>query len=148
MPIKPTLHNRTVPGKYANFLKVYRIERGLLVPRQVNALSPKLFLLDSGGWDNRISPALARETSELSESAAKVSGLNGGVKNVYQTGEVSLTFTAFRQQLLAFGLKSMSDDAETEISGILGFAMLSILDIKLDYRDHVVHFQIDSSRPH
>jgi hypothetical protein len=42
----------------------------------------------------------------------------------------------------------MSEDAGTEISGILGFAMLWILEIKLDYRDHLVDFRIDPNRPH
>jgi hypothetical protein len=72
------------------------------------------------------------------------------VRNVYQTGEITLTFGTFRQHrqgLVAFDLKSVSEDAGTETSGVLGFAMLWILDSKLDYRDHQVDFQVDPNRP-
>ena len=44
------------------------------------------------------------------------------------------------------GLKdkgSATADGGTEISGTLGFAMLWILDIKIDYRDHLIGFQVD-----
>jgi hypothetical protein len=81
----------------------------------------------------------------------KVSGIGGEVRNVYQTEEVTLTFGNFqqhRQRPLAIDLKRVSDDADTEISGILGFAMLWVLDIKLDYRDHLVDFHLDPNPPH
>lgn len=151
MPIKPSLHNRMIPDKYVNFEKVYRVGRDLLIPTQVNNSQPKLFLLDTGGWDNMIAQEFAREASRVSESPMKVSGLEGQVRNVYQTEELTLTFGNFqqhRQRLLAIDLKKISDDADTEISGILGFAMLWVLDIKLDYRDHLVDFQLDPNRPH
>jgi tetratricopeptide (TPR) repeat protein len=151
MPIKPNLHNRMIPDKYADFEKVYRIGRYLLIPTRVNDSRPELFLLDTGAWDNVIAPGFAREVAKVSESPRKVSGLAGDVKNVYQTDELTLTFGNFqqhRQRLLAIDLKAASNSAETEISGILGFAMLWILDVKLDYRDHLVDFQLDPNRPH
>jgi hypothetical protein len=80
-----------------------------------------------------------------------VQGLSGDVKQVYKTDNLTVTFGSFRQSrqsLLAFNLKPMSEDAGTEISGILGFAMLWILEIKVDYRDHLVDFRIDPNRPH
>lgn len=151
MPIKPNPHNRIVPEKYANFERVYRVGRDLLIPTQVNDSPAQLFLLDTGGWDNMIAPALASEISKVSASGRKVSGLGGEARNVYETEDVTLTFGGFqqhRQKLLAFDLKHMSDDAETEISGILGFAMLWILDIELDYRDHLVNFHLDPNPHH
>jgi hypothetical protein len=38
-----------------------------------------------------ISPVLARETSNISGSRARVSGLSGEVRNVYETDDVTLT---------------------------------------------------------
>jgi tetratricopeptide (TPR) repeat protein len=151
MPIKPNLHNRIVPEKYANFEKVYRIGHDLLIPTQVNDVPPHLFALDTGSWDNTISPALAREAANLSDSNAKVRGLSGNVNNVYRAYDLTLTFGSFRQHrqsLTAFDLKGISDGTGTEISGILGFAMLWILDIKLDYRDNLVDFAVAPNRPH
>jgi hypothetical protein len=46
------------------------------------------------------------------------------------------------------GIRNMSSDAETEISGMYGFEMLQILEIKIDYRDGLVAFNFDSKRFH
>jgi tetratricopeptide (TPR) repeat protein len=151
MPIKPYAHNRIIPDKYANFQKVYRIGNDLLIPTQVNEVPPRLFVLDTGSWDNMISPALAREVSEVSEADAKVKGLSGEVNHVYRAENLTLTFGSFRQRrqsLLAFDLEPASEGAGTEVSGLLGFGMLWILDIQLDYRDHLVDFRLDPNRPH
>jgi tetratricopeptide (TPR) repeat protein len=142
MPIKPEPHNRIVPEKYANFEKVYRVGRDLLIPTRVNDSPPKLFLLDTGGRDNMISLALAREVSKVTETR---------MKNVYQAEDLTLTFGGFQQRrlsLLALDFKGMSEDAETEVSGLLGFAMLGMLDIKIDYRDHLVDFQVNPNGRH
>jgi tetratricopeptide (TPR) repeat protein len=152
MQVRSDLHNRMVPEEYSNFERVYLVGKDLLIPTQVNDSPPKLFLLDTGGWDNMISLALARETSNLSSADnVKVKGLGGEVKDVYRVDDLTLTFGSFRQHrqsLTAFNLKPLSDDAETEVSGILGFAMLWILDIQLDYRDHLVNFKLDPNRLH
>ena len=135
MPIKPDPHNRIVPEKYASFTKVFRVGRDLLIPTQVNDSQPQLFLLDATGWDSMIASGLAKKVSKVSETR---------FKNLYTTEELTLRFGEFRAQplrLFATDLKHFSDDAETEISGILGFAFLSVLDINLDYRDHLVRFQ-------
>jgi len=42
----------------------------------------------------------------------------------------------------------MSNDVETEISGMYGFEMLQMLEIKIDYRDGLVAFKFDSKRFH
>ena len=43
-------------------------------------------------------------------------------------------------------MKGISDSTGTEVSGTLGFAMLRMLDIKIDYRDGLVHFDYDWKR--
>jgi tetratricopeptide (TPR) repeat protein len=152
MPIGGNVHNRYVPEAYANFEKVYRMGHDLLLPTRINELQPKLFLLDTGGWDNMIAVPAAREASKVhSQQTTKVSGLSGTVKDVYKTDDITLTFGKFQQHrhdLLSFDLKYMSDDAGTEVSGILGFAMLWLMEIKLDYRDHLVDFHVDENRVH
>jgi hypothetical protein len=75
--------------------------------------------------------------------------LNGSVKNVYRGNELTLTFGNLRQKnldIIAFDTKSMSDSAGTEISGILGFTVLRMLDLKIDYRDGLVAFSFDTKR--
>ena len=48
--------------------------------------------------------------------------------------------------MLAFDLSSISNHAGTEVSGTLGFAMLHLLEIKIDYRDGLVDFTYDPQR--
>jgi hypothetical protein len=42
---------------------------------------------------------------------------------------------------MAFDLTSISQSAGTEVSGILGFTLLHLLDLKIDYRDGLVDFE-------
>jgi tetratricopeptide (TPR) repeat protein len=146
------LHDRWVPPQYKDFETVYRFGHMLLLPVQLNKAPHRLFLLDTGAWDNTLSPAAAREATKLyKESDLKVQGLNGEVQTVYTTGEVALTFGKFRQtrsDMVAFDLSNMSNHTGTEVSGALGFAMLYMLDIKLDYRDNLVDFEYDAHRFH
>jgi tetratricopeptide (TPR) repeat protein len=146
----PHLHDRFIPQEYAKFDRVYRISHFLLVPTRLNSVPPKLFLLDTGAWDNTVTPSAAREASKVySDADMKVKGLSGEVKKVYTTGDITLTFGSFQQKrrdLVAFDMTDLSDHAGTEISGTLGFAMLWLLEIKIDYRDNLVNFTYDPNR--
>ena len=56
---------------------------------------------------------------------------------------MSLKFAYFkrdREELTTFSLDSTSKAIGTEVSGLLGFVMLYMLDIKIDYRDGLVNF--------
>jgi len=150
--VRSSLHDRWVPPEYKNFETVFRFGHMLLLPVRLNKSPYRLFLLDTGAWDNTLTPAAAREASKIhTDSDIKVKGLNGDVKTVYSTGEILLTFGRFQQRrddMVAFDLSNMSNDIGTEISGGLGFAMLNLLDIKLDYRDNLVDFEYNPNRFH
>jgi len=65
---------------------------------------------------------------------------------VYTANKAVLQFGHLRQEnqdLTAFDTKPLSDSAGIEISGILGFVTLRMLDIKIDYRDALVNFEVD-----
>jgi hypothetical protein len=73
----------------------------------------------------------------------RVKGLSGSVKSVKTADKVMIQFAHFRQEnddLVSFDLSSVSRSTGTEVSGILGFAMLRMLNIKIDYRDGLVDF--------
>jgi tetratricopeptide (TPR) repeat protein len=148
----PNLHNRYIPPEYAKFDRVYRFGHNLLVPTRLNMAPPKQFLLDTGAWDNTVSPAAAREATKVhSDSDTKVKGLSGEVKKVYSADELTLTFSSFQQKredMVSFDMTHISDGIGTEVSGTLGFAMLYLLDIKIDYRDYLVSFSYDPNRLH
>ena len=48
--------------------------------------------------------------------------------------------------VVTFDLSPQSRRIGTEVSGFLGFDMLQILELKLDYRDGLVDFQYDPKR--
>jgi hypothetical protein len=118
----------------------------------VNDSDPVLFLIDSGGFDDMVSPKFARASTGVSgDSDTTVKGISGAVNRVYRADAVKLQFSHFRHDregLVAFDLSQISDGAGTEIAGILGFAMLHLLDVKIDYRDGLVDFQFDPDRFH
>ena len=149
---RSNLHNRWIPPEYAKFEQVYRFGHMLLLPVRLNNAPYHLFLLDTGASDNTLTPAAAREVTKIHEdSDFKVKGLSGEVKKVYTTGNIELTFGHFQQRrddLAAFDLSSASNHVGPEISGTLGFAMLYLLEIKLDYRDNLVDFSFDPNRFH
>jgi tetratricopeptide (TPR) repeat protein len=144
--------DRIIPDEYKEFNSVYRFNHMLLIPTRVNDLPPKLFLIDTGAFSDTITPAAAREATKVrSDSNMQVKGLNGAVKNVYSADELTLTFSHFKQparDIVAFDTAGMSNSAGTEISGILGFAMLYQMDLKIDYRDGLVDFGYDPKRFH
>jgi tetratricopeptide (TPR) repeat protein len=131
---------------------VYRVGHMLLIPTSLNDKPPKLFLIDTGAFDNTIDTGAAKEVTKIrSNEYDRVKGLNGDVAKVYTADKVKIRFSRFqqdRQDLIAFDLSNISDGAGTEVSGTLGFAMLRMLDIKIDYRDGMVDFTYDKNRTH
>lgn len=131
---------------------VYRVNHMLLIPTSLNDKPPKNFLIDTGAFDNTIDIAAAKEVSKVhGDEYDTVRGLSGKVNKVYTADKVKIRFSRFQQDrndLIAFDLSNISNGAGIEISGTLGFAMLRMLDIKIDYRDGMVNFTYDKNRFH
>lgn len=138
------LHDRYVAPEMKSYEKVFRFGHDLLISTFVNNSPPKLFLIDTGAFDNTVSVATAREATKVhGDSDTKIKGLSGAVDKVYRTDELTLTFGNFRQKrndLVAFDLTGTSDSVGTEVGGVLGFGMLWLLEIKIDYRDGLIQF--------
>lgn len=143
--------DRFIAPEFKSFTPVYRFGHMLLIPTRINDLAPKLFLIDTGAFSNTISPGAAREVTKVhGDSDMQVKGLNGRVKQVFSADNLTLTFSHFRQparDMVAFDTR-MSNSSGVEISGMLGFAMLYQMEIKIDYRDGLVDFGYDPNRIH
>jgi len=141
-----------VPPEFRDFAPVYRFGHMLLIPTRINELSPKLFIIDTGGFSDTISPEAAREVTKVrGDSNFKVKGLNGAVKDVFTADKLTLTFSHFRQparDMIAFDTSKMTPATDPEIAGGLGFAMLYQMQLKIDYRDGLVDFVYDPNRIH
>ena len=146
----PALQDRYIAPEMKSWTQVYRFGHYLLVPTRIGEIPPKLFLLDTGAFSNLISTDAAREVTKVQgNSGMIVKGISGSVKNVYSADTAILQFGHLRQEnqdLTAFDMTSMSNGAGTDVSGLLGFAMLRLLDIKIDYRDGLVDFTYDPKR--
>ena len=132
--------------------QVFRFGHMLLLSTKVNDSSPKLFLIDTGAFATTLSTDLAKEVTKVSrDDYMHVKGLSGSVKNVYQANKAILEFAHLRQQneeVVTFDLSNISRHTGTEVSGILGFTVLIMLDLKIDYRDGLVDLVYDAKRSH
>jgi tetratricopeptide (TPR) repeat protein len=140
----PEFHDRYIAPGMKSFSPVFRFGYDLLVPTRLNDSQPKLFALDTGSTSNLISPEAAREVTRVSQdSRTIVKGLNGAVNEVFRADQLTLAFGGLKQRnlnIVTVNLNSISESDGTEVSGILGFAMLNLLDVKIDYRDGLVDF--------
>jgi hypothetical protein len=73
------------------------------------------------------------------------------VNNVFTADKLTLTFSHFKQpaqDIVAFDTSGPSNSTGIEVSGMLGFAMLYQMQLKIDYRDNLVDFVYDPNRFH
>lgn len=144
------LRDRYIAPEMKDYTPVFRFGHDLLVPTSIGKVPYKLFLIDTGAFMNAISPCAAREVTKVhGDSDTIIEGISGRVNQVYSANKAVLQFGHLKQEnqdMTAFDTKDLSDNAGTEISGFLGFSMLYMLDIKIDYRDALVDFQFDKKR--
>jgi hypothetical protein len=121
----------------------------MLVPTSVNDSKPLLFGLDTGAFSNILSLRAGRQVSKVSsENRVRVHGVNGEVKEVY-SAKATLRFGHLQQpnlEVITLDLSNVSRHTGVDMSGFLGFGMLQLLEIKMDYRDGIVDFEYDPKR--
>jgi|SRR5579871_597237 len=148
-PFEPPKDAYVAP-EMADWTRIYRFRNLLLVPTKVDDTGPLLFLIDTGSFSNVLSTKAAQQLTQLrSDPSTHVTGLSGSVAKVYRADKATLQFGRYaqaNQDIVTFDLSNMSRAAGTQVSGILGFNMLRILQIKLDYRDGLVDFLWDPKR--
>lgn len=94
------------------------------MPTLVNTTgNSRLFLVDTASYSVHLSTNLARQVSK-----------------VYNDD-----YTILRRNWL---LSDISNDMGTDVSGILGFSLLWLLNLKIDYRDGLIGFAYDPNRFH
>jgi tetratricopeptide (TPR) repeat protein len=149
-PVRRLPKDAYIAPEMAKWTKVFRFAHAMLVPTYVNDSPPLLFGLDSGAFANILSLRAGKQVvgKVSSDDSIRVRGLNGEVKKVY-SAKATLRFGHLQQpnlDVVTFDLSSQSRRLGTELSGFLGFAMLRVLEVKLDYRDGLVDFVYDPTR--
>ena len=136
-----------VAPEMASWTKVFHFGHMLLIPTRVDGYGPMLFMIDTGSFTNILSTRAAREVTKVrKDSGTQVRGLSGAVSTVYRADKATLQFGRYSQEnqgIVTLDLSAISKTTGTEISGILGFDMLRILQVKIDYRDGLVDFLYD-----
>ncbi|HZU42267.1 MAG TPA: aspartyl protease family protein [Terriglobales bacterium] len=144
------LRDRYVAPEMSAFTPVFRFGHFLLMPTRVDDSSPKLFIIDTGAFNNGISPDAAMEVTKIRrDNHAVLKGLNGKVKEVFRADKLDIRFSHFaqeNQEMVAFDTSRLSKSTGAEISGFLGFAMLNLFEMKIDYRDGLVDFVYNKDR--
>jgi hypothetical protein len=139
-----------VAPEMARWTRVFRFGHMLLIPTRVDGFGPMLFMIDTGSFTNILSTRAAREVTKVrADSRTQVKGLSGAVANVYRADKATLQFGHYSQEnedIVTLDLSALSKSTGTEVSGILGFEMLRILQVKIDYRDGLVDFVYDPKR--
>ncbi len=136
-----------VAPEMAKWTKAYRFHSLLLVPTKVDNTGPLLFLIDTGSFSNVLSTRAARDVTAIrADPSMQIKGMSGSVSQVYRANQATLEFGHYAQQnedIVTFDISNISRQTGTEVGGILGFNMLRILQIKIDYRDGLVDFIYD-----
>jgi tetratricopeptide (TPR) repeat protein len=144
-PPAPRYFDRFVSPEMKSYAPIFRFGHMLLIPTKIGEVSDKLFLIDSGAFNNTITPDAAREVTKVhADYDTTVKGVSGKVNKVYETGTVVLEFGGLRQKnvdMTAFDFSKISRDVGTEVSGTIGFPVLNILKLRIDYRDALVNFE-------
>jgi gag-polyprotein putative aspartyl protease len=144
------LHDRYVAPEMQSYTPVYRFSQDLLVPATFGTAAPRLFLMDSGSPTNVAARDIASESGALRGRALlPLAGINGAIGDVHNAEKTELQFGGIdeqSQQAVVFDLAHQSKILGTEISGVIGFATLRHLDVKIDYRDGLVKFASESGK--
>ncbi len=136
-----------VAPEMARWTKVFRFGHILLIPTLVDRSKSMLFMIDTGAFTNVLSTRAAREVTQVrSDPRMQVKGLSGTVNNVYRADKATLQFGHYYQEnqdIVTLDLSAVTKSTGTDVSGILGFALLRIMKVKIDYRDGLVDFVYD-----
>lgn len=143
-PPSPGPQDRYISPEMADWTKVFHTNHLLLVPTNVEESNDDLlFGIDTGVPSTILSTHIAGQIDKSpSKTPQYVRGMSGQVKIAYST-QATVSFAGLERQskkLTAVDLSSTNRRLGIEISGMLGFGTLRLLDVKLDYRDGLVDF--------
>ncbi len=143
-------HDRYIAPEMKTWTSVYRVAHQMIVPTALNQKRLRLFIIDTGAQNTSISPSAAREVTGVhSDPRAMVHGVSGSVGSVYSGDRIVFRFAHLQQEkdnVLSFDTSSISKNTGTEISGFIGFDLLGLLVVQIDYRDGLMNFQYSADR--
>ncbi len=135
--------DRTKCPELASFHSV-GIRGHLLIPAVVNDKKAGFFILDTGAQVNLLSREFAAGMLKLGSAAEEIRGISGATKTYAAYEDITLKMGGFTQKqrsMYVISLKDISRHSGFEISGIIGYPLLSHLAVTIDFRDGFIRFQ-------
>ena len=125
--------------------RIYRMGHMLMVPTTVSGSEPAMFVIDTGCSQTLIGKEFATELARMRSAASiPLGGISGRIEDVDAADDLKFKFGGFSvhcQDTLSINLKRKDDDLGMEVAGFLGFPMLKLFSITLDYRNGLVKFE-------
>jgi len=127
------------------FERFYRLGHNLLVPTSVSGSDPALFIVDTGANQTLIARDFAGELARMRSAAnMPMNGISGRINDIDAADDLKFKFGGFTVHCLdtlSVNLKRQTDDMGIEVAGFLGFPMLKMFSITIDYRSGLVKFE-------
>lgn len=142
-PASPQQYDRVIGSGDEDFTPVFRYGDHFFLSTQLNGKITGLFLIDTGAALSSVDSTFARLSVKLQDSQWRIKGISGAVKHVFEIDKAVLVFARYSQSnlgLTSFDMNNQPDHQEVRMSGILGFPVLSLFRITLDYRNGLVKF--------
>lgn len=144
-PREPNPEGYDSRGPGDGWSRVFRYGHLLFVPTTLNRKSSGLFLIDTGAVMSNVDSTFARLSTKIHDnSGMRVYGVSGDVKDVFRADRAIITFAGYRQKnigLTSFNLNTSAEHHDVRIDGILGFSVLDLFRLTLDYRNGLVKFE-------
>ena len=141
----PLPGDRANSAELAGYTPVYHRRQYLLVPANLDARSRRLFVLDTGMRFSAMSPDVAHSLSHLKMNFTNpVPSAVGPPIQVYRDSfdfEFASLSLRHQDRVMEFDPSAIENNTGFEIGGLLGFDMLHLLSMHLDYRDGLVKFE-------
>ncbi len=140
----PQGYDRAIGPEEKDFTPVFRDRHHLFVSTVLNGKSRGLFLIDTGAGFSTVDSTFARLSTKIrGNEYMRIHGLSGQVKEVFETDKAVIDFAGYQQSnlgLTAFNLNNSPEHQEMRMAGVLGFPVLTLFRLTLDYRNGCVKF--------
>jgi hypothetical protein len=141
--------DRYVAPDMQGYSPVYHRLQYLLVPVTLNKKERRLFALDSGMRMSTMTPEIAHLISSTKINFTNpVQTVSGGRVQLYRDSfDFQFAGLSLDNQghILDFDPSALDENTGFEVAGMIGFDMLHVLTIHLDYRDGLVKFDQSGS---
>jgi tetratricopeptide (TPR) repeat protein len=150
MTITSGVDDGYIAPEMKDYTAVYRSGSDLIVPGTVNGKRSMLFVLDTAISSSVLSPEAAHEVATgHKESKYEIRNTNSNIDYTFTAGNVSLSFANLTQNIKligTFNTSMFSKDVGMDISGLIGYATLHGMTMRIDYRDGLVKLTYDPKK--